>query len=94
MSSITPGNGPARQKLAITCTGKLGPMPELSPLLPCPACHLPITVGQFYTCFPVGCGGNAENRRRAREGSPYPMVFIAVHWACVTGDDSESRLAL
>lgn len=92
---LTPGNGPEHpQKVNIATTGKQGPMPEGSALLRCPACERPILAGQFYTLFPIGCGGETENRRRARRGFPYSMVFLAVHWACVTGDDSESRLAV
>lgn len=95
MPSTTPGNGPeTAQKISITTTGKMGPFPPNSPAFPCAACLRPIAAGQFYTTIPIGCGADPENRRRARQGFPFPIVFVAVHWGCFQGDESESHLSL
>lgn len=89
------GIGPENQKpVAIACTGKMGPYPEGSPSIVCPACHAPILPGQFYTLMPIGPGGDPAKRAQARAAVPFQYVVIGVHWACVTGDEANSRLAI
>ncbi len=92
---MTP-NGPdlGAQPLAITCTGKQGPIPEGSAITPCPACLLPLLPGQYFTQIPLGCGGDPKKRALARRKLPFGIVSVAIHWACVTGDESESNLSL
>jgi hypothetical protein len=87
------GNGPP-EPLKVTCTGKQGPVPPGSAMMPCPACLKPILPGQFFTLFPIGPGGDPKLRSLARARVFFDPVFVAVHWACVTGDESESNLAL
>jgi hypothetical protein len=91
VNGTPPGNVPA---LTVSCTGKVGPIPEGVATVPCPACLQVILPGQFFTLIPVGPGGDPKKRSLARQGLPYSPTFLGVHWACVTGDESESRLAI
>lgn len=80
---------------AITCTGKNGPAHQSEPRIVCAACQLPIMPGQYFTDMPVGPGADPEQRALARAGLPIKApAVVRIHWACVTGDDSESRLSL
>jgi len=72
----------------------MGPVPEGFAAAECIVCLRLITTGQYFTTLPVGCGDNPENRSRARMGAPFPIVFRAAHFACVTGDESESMLSI
>jgi len=91
----TPGPGrpgePSFETLA--CTGK-EKWPESTPPAICPACFAPILPGQIFTRIPLGPGSNPEKRERARSGALYNAVTAALHWACITGDESESLLSL
>lgn len=87
-------NGPGSNAVSIVCTGKQGPIPEGSATTPCPACLQPLLAGQFFTLIPIGPGGDPKKRALARQRVPYDPCFLGVHWACVMGDESESRLAL
>lgn len=93
---IEPGhNGPATQQgLSIVCTGKQGPIPEGAAVHPCPACYQPLLPGQFFTMLPIGPGGDPRKRAAARHRLPYGALYIMVHWADVSGDESESKLAI
>jgi hypothetical protein len=84
----------AAQSVSIICTGKQGPMPDLSGLTPCGACHFPILPGQYFTTVPVGCGADPEQRALARQRLPFRVLTVAVHWACFQGDESESHLSI
>jgi hypothetical protein len=68
---------------------RFGPMPSNSPYLgqPCQACGVDFLIGDFTTLVPLGPGGDAEARERARDGRPYNAVALQVHWACATGED-------
>jgi hypothetical protein len=89
----TPGPGRPADPKIIACTGK-EKWPESTPPVACPACFQPILPGQIFTRIPLGPGSDPEKRERARSGAPFNSVTAALHWACVTGDESESMLSL
>ena len=90
----TPGQSGPDKSQTISCTGKSGPIVDGMALVQCPACFKPLLPGQFFTMIPIGPGPDPHKRSLARSNLPYLPVFLEVHWACVTGDESESRLAL
>ena len=54
----------------------------------CPGCHERFKEGDYVTLVVIGPGGDAESRRRAREGNQaYNAIAIPAHWACVTGEE-------
>jgi len=72
----------------------MGPVPDGSAATECIVCAHLITPGQYFTTLPVGCGDDPENRRLARMALPFSIIFRAAHFACVTGDESMSRLSV
>lgn len=88
--------GPGRPDLTsetLTCTGK-EKYPESTPPAICPACLAPILPGMIFTRIPLGPGSDPRKREQARTGLPYAAIIAALHWACITGDESESMLSL
>jgi hypothetical protein len=77
----------------LVCTGK-EKFPESNPPIICPACLHPIIPGQMFTRMPLGPGSDPAKRELARRGIAYVAVTAGVHWACVTGDESESMLSI
>lgn len=80
--------------MAIVCTGKNGPVPSGAVIAQCAACFGPILPGQYFTQVPVGCGSDPKNRALARMNLSFAVISVAVHWACVQGDESTSSLEI
>lgn len=66
---------------------KFGPRPSDAPTdRPCPACHQKFQVGDYTTLISLGPGDDQEEQKRCREGQPYNVVAVEVHWICATGE--------
>lgn len=56
---------------------------------PCPGCGLPIEREDLVAKLAIGPGGDKAARAAARAGDTgWPCVYVDVHWACRTGDES------
>jgi hypothetical protein len=68
---------------------RYGPISAENPMLgqPCPACGKNFVLSEYVTLVPLGPGGNAEERRKAREGRAYSAIALQVHWSCATGEE-------
>lgn len=59
---------------------------------PCPGCGKPIKDTDLVAKVPIGPGADVAARARARVGrAGWKCVYVDVHWACRTGDESYEK---
>ena len=54
----------------------------------CPACHEPLTEGDYTTLVALGPGDSKESQEKARAGRSYSAVAVEVHLTCATGEET------
>lgn len=55
---------------------------------PCPGCGKPIEREHLVAKLAIGPGADKEARAAAKAGGTFACVYVDIHWACRTGDES------